>query len=88
VNGPADATVQSLLQIVTFSDRHWLPQSLIAELEGKMASDIGLGAIVRILCTAAVLLAAGCVSGCGSYDVGPDPLPWSPVDEAPQSSGK
>jgi hypothetical protein len=54
----------------------------------NMISGSGLAAIVRILFTAAVLLAAGCVSGCGSYDVGPDPLPWSPVDEAPPSSGK
>ena len=53
-----------------------------------MASNIGLAAIVRILCTVAVLLATGFMTGCGSYDVGPDPLPWSPVDEASQSSRK
>jgi hypothetical protein len=53
-----------------------------------MISDSGLAAIVRILCTAAALLIAGIIGGCGSYDVGPDPLPWSPADEAPQSSGK
>jgi hypothetical protein len=53
-----------------------------------MASDIGLASIVRILCTVAVLLAAGSMSGCGSYDVGPDPAPWSPAEEAPRSSGK
>lgn len=53
-----------------------------------MVSDNRLAAIVRILRVAAVLLAAAGMSGCGSYDVGPDPVPWSPSEETSQSSGK
>lgn len=47
-----------------------------------------MAAIVRIICTAAVLSGAALMGACGGYDVGPDPLPWRAVDEAPQSSGK
>lgn len=47
-----------------------------------------MAAIVRKVCTAAVLFGAALLGGCGGYDVGPDPLPWRPVEQAPQSSGK
>lgn len=47
-----------------------------------------MAAIVRMVCTAAVLLTGALLGGCGGYDVGPDPLPWRAVEEAPQSSGK
>ncbi|HWP10633.1 MAG TPA: hypothetical protein VNN06_02335 [Ramlibacter sp.] len=43
--------------------------------------------IARIFRIAAMWAAAGCLIGCGGYDVGPDPAPWSaPDDPGPQSS--
>jgi hypothetical protein len=42
-----------------------------------------LAAISRVVLSVALLLAAGCMSGCGGYDVGPDPLPWSAPEETP-----
>lgn len=54
-----------------------------------MTSDNRLAGIARIFCAVAMWVAAGCMSGCGGYDVGPDPLPWSPsADPGPQSTGK
>jgi hypothetical protein len=54
-----------------------------------MNKDGGLKGIARILCTVALMIAAGFISGCGGYDVGPDPLPWSqPADPGPLSSAK
>lgn len=53
-----------------------------------MISDNGLAAMMRILFMATVLAAAGFLGGCGIPDVGPEPLPWSPAEETPQSSGK
>ena len=43
-----------------------------------MASDNRPTVIARIVVAAAMLAAAGCVSGCGQDHIGPDPLPWSP----------
>jgi hypothetical protein len=46
-------------------------------------------AIARILFAAALVVAAALTSGCGDYDVGPDPLPWNPpADASPQSPGR
>jgi len=55
-----------------------------------MASDNGLTGLVRLVCGATLLVAAMCASGCGEYDVGPDPLPGGAGEvqhQAPQGSG-
>jgi hypothetical protein len=54
-----------------------------------MVLDNRLAQMARAFFTMAFLAAMGCISGCGEYDVGPDPLPWNPPAEpAPQSPGK
>jgi hypothetical protein len=50
--------------------------------------NIRLTGTARIFLAVAMWIAAGCMGGCGGYDVGPDPMPWSPPEEpAARSSG-
>jgi hypothetical protein len=54
-----------------------------------MVLDNRLVLIARAFFTVALLAAVGCMSGCGDYEVGPDPLPWNPpADPGPRSPEK
>jgi hypothetical protein len=55
----------------------------LLSLRWRLIVENRLAAISRVVLSVALLLAAGCMSGCGGYDVGPDPLPWSAPEETP-----